>query len=155
MQSACTIMSSVAYPALQYFSTFSHKRHDFWKTVLKIKCVLIFSITSVWNISHSKTNWARYDQTCILVFKQSSRYSFQNWMKPEISRQSFEKYSYVEFHENPPSGNRSVPFGRTDMTKLTVAIRNLRKRLKTCLVQNPKCSPMSGGVQCSLEPALP
>jgi hypothetical protein len=31
-------------------------------------CVLIFSITFVWNISHYKKNWARYGQKYILVF---------------------------------------------------------------------------------------
>jgi len=28
---------------------------------------LIFSATQVWNIFHSKKNWARYDQKCTLV----------------------------------------------------------------------------------------
>ena len=32
------------------------------------KCVLIFSIIFVWNISNSKKNWARNDQKCISVF---------------------------------------------------------------------------------------
>ena len=31
-------------------------------------CVLFFSTTFVWNISHSKKKWARYDQKYILVF---------------------------------------------------------------------------------------
>jgi len=31
-------------------------------------CVLIFSTTFVWSISHSKKNWARCDRKCILVF---------------------------------------------------------------------------------------
>ena len=30
-------------------------------------CVLIFSTTFVCNISHSKKNWARYEQKCMLV----------------------------------------------------------------------------------------
>jgi len=33
------IMSSVAWPAVQYFSTLSHKPHDFRLTFLKIKFV--------------------------------------------------------------------------------------------------------------------
>ena len=50
-------------PGCKYFSTLSHKRHDFKKIVTEHKvCVLIFCTTFVWNISHSKKNWARYDQ---------------------------------------------------------------------------------------------
>ena len=50
----------VACSALQYFSTLYHKRHDFRKKVTEHKmCVLIFCTNFVWNISHSKKNWAR------------------------------------------------------------------------------------------------
>jgi hypothetical protein len=53
------------------FTIFFHiydKRHDFGKKILKHKtCVFILSITFVWNISHYKKNWARYDQTRIVV----------------------------------------------------------------------------------------
>jgi len=48
--------SSMASLAVHYFSTFSHKRHDFGrKKVTEHKmCVLIFSTTFVLNVFHSK-----------------------------------------------------------------------------------------------------
>jgi hypothetical protein len=55
-------------------------------------------------------------------------------MKLEFSRQNFEKYSNIKFHENPSSGSRVVPCrqtdGRTDMTKLIVPFRNFGKAPK-------------------------
>jgi len=43
MQCACAILSSVACPALHYFSTLVHKRHDFRENVIGHKVrVLIF-----------------------------------------------------------------------------------------------------------------
>ena len=44
MQRACAILLPVACPALQYFFTLSHKRHDFGNKLLNIKCVLNFLI---------------------------------------------------------------------------------------------------------------
>jgi hypothetical protein len=42
------IILSVACPALPYFSTLSHKRHDFREKVIKHKiCVLLISTTFV------------------------------------------------------------------------------------------------------------
>jgi hypothetical protein len=64
-------------------------------------------------------------------------------MKLEFSRQIFEKYTSIKFHENPSSGRRVVPCGQmngqTDMTKLIAAFRNFRTRLKTALAT--ECSP--------------
>ena len=59
-------------------------------------------------------------------------------MKVEFSRQIFVKQSNIKFHENPSSGSRVIPCGRTDrrtdrrtdMTKLTVAFRNFMNELK-------------------------
>jgi hypothetical protein len=56
----CVILSFVADLPGPYFSTLSHKRHNFEKTILNIMCVLIFFTTFVWNISHSKKNFVRY-----------------------------------------------------------------------------------------------
>ena len=62
------IFSSVAIWLFSIFFTLSHKRHDFRKKLTEHKmCVSIFSITFVWNISHSKKNWARYDQKYIHI----------------------------------------------------------------------------------------
>ena len=65
------------------------------KVVEHEMCVLIFSTAFVWNMSHSKKNWARYDRMCIFVFMWCNRYSCQILMKLEFSRQTVEKYIIV------------------------------------------------------------
>jgi len=65
-------------------------------------CVLIFSTSFVWNISHSKKKWARYDQKCILVFTQGTLYSRPILVTLEFSWQIFEKSSNIKFYENVP-----------------------------------------------------
>jgi hypothetical protein len=62
---------------------------------------------------------------CTLVLTQNTRNSCQILMKLEFSRQFYENYSNIILNENPTSGSRFVPRGRTDMTKLIVAFRNL------------------------------
>jgi len=62
-------------------------------------------------------------------------------MKIEFSRQIFKQFSNIKFHENPFSGSRVVPSGRTDgrtdMKKLVVAFRKLcEKRQKIYSVLN-------------------
>jgi hypothetical protein len=68
MQCACTIMSSVAFTALQNFSTLFHKQHDLKKYIYigRKMCDLIFSTNLVRNISHSKKKRARYYKKCTL-----------------------------------------------------------------------------------------
>jgi hypothetical protein len=62
------ILSSVVCLAVRYISTLCHKRQDFrGKHSLTIKCILIFSTTFVWKISHSKNNSTRCHK-CTYVF---------------------------------------------------------------------------------------
>ena len=70
------VLSSVACPALSYFSILSHKRHDFRKEVIEHKmCVLIPSTTCAWNTSYCRKNWAKGDYKCTQVFIYRSLYS--------------------------------------------------------------------------------
>jgi thioredoxin-related protein len=59
--------------------------------------VVIFSKTSVRNISHSKKNWARSDQKYLVVFIQSTHRFCQILVKLGFSQQIFEKYSHKHF----------------------------------------------------------
>ena len=123
-------LPSVACPALPYFSTLYHKRYDFLggkKFIEHKMCVLIFSTTFVWNISHSKKKKARYYHKCSQVFKKSTHYSCQILMKSEFSQQTFKISTNLKFHENPSSESRVVPCGRRDRQtwrSLMVAFRN-------------------------------
>jgi hypothetical protein len=76
--------------------------------------VLIFSMTSAQNISHSKENSARYYNKCTSVFMSSTRYSCHIFMILEFSRQIFEKFLHIKFNEIPSNGNRAVPYGVMD-----------------------------------------
>jgi len=74
MQSANTALLSGRVKAKRDYPSsrlLTHKRSDFWKQVIEHKmCVLIFSTTSFWNISHFKKNWAR----CVCMYVCSKMY---------------------------------------------------------------------------------
>ena len=79
-----------------YFFTLSYKRHDCWGGVLEHTMhVLISSTNFFWNISHSKTNWARYHNKCTWVSTSSIRYSCQILMKLEFSFDRFTRITQI------------------------------------------------------------
>ena len=98
----------------------------FGKKVTEYKmCVLIFSTDFAWNISYSKKIWERYDQKLTEVFMWNTRYSCQILIKFQISRQSFEKYSNINFmkirqvgakmfHAGGPAGGRTERWTEKD-----------------------------------------
>jgi len=51
-------------------------------------------------------------------------YSCKIVIKLEIYGQIFEHYSNIKFHENSSIGERVLPCGQTDITKLIVVFRN-------------------------------
>jgi hypothetical protein len=65
-----------------------------------------------------------------LSFKRSAPYFRQTLLKIEFSPQILEKYSSIKHYENPSSGSRVVPCGRTDMTTITDAFRNFANASK-------------------------
>ena len=119
------ILSPVAFPTL-HFSTLSHKRHGLRvKGIEHTMCVLIFSTTFVWNISHAKKNSARFCHKCSNFCTWNARYSCQILIKSEFSVHVLKKYSNIIFHENPSSASRVIPCERTVRhDSLTVAFRN-------------------------------
>jgi hypothetical protein len=99
--------------------------------------VSFFFTSFVWNILHSKKNWVRYDQKCLMGFIKSARHSCQVLMKIEFSRHIFEKYSNIKFNENPCIGGRVFSMrtdGRTGVTKSIVPFRNFAKAIKNRLL---------------------
>jgi len=140
------ILSSVACPALQYFSTLSHKWHDFRKKKLYWiwNVYLIFYTIFIWNMSHSKKKWARYDTKCVLASCEVPlflSYFNETW----IFRQNFEQFSNIKFLENPFVGSRVFPCGRTDgqirrgqLSLFTI----FRRRLNT--IQLVLCTEITG-----------
>ena len=111
------------------------------KELLNIKYILIFSTTCVLNISHSKKNSARYYHKSVLIFTYSACYSCKILMQIEFSRHIVDKYTKIKFHENPSSGRRVAPCGRTDMAKLIVGIHNFANAPKTIFNAIFSCTP--------------
>ena len=114
--------STISFRIILWTTQFA--KESYWTYM----CVVAFSTNFVWKVSHYKKNWARYDQKCTRVGVWSVRYFSPIFMRLVFSRQVFEKYSYINFHENPSSGSRVHANGQTDrqtdMTKVIVAFGN-------------------------------
>jgi len=114
MQCTCAILSSVACPALQYFSTLSYKRQDFRNKILNRSRVFRLSLQLSSETFFIPRRIERDMIIIILDFIQSTLYFCPNFIKLEFSRHVFKKWLNTKFHKNPPSGNRVVRCWRMD-----------------------------------------
>jgi hypothetical protein len=125
------ILPSVACLAVPYFYTLSHKRHDFWKKLLNIKCVFWFSVQL---LSETFLILRRIQRDIIINIHRSLRkvpLLLSDFNETWVFSRHSKKSSNIKFNENPSSGSRVVPCGRTDITKLIVAFRNFANAPKT------------------------
>ena len=109
------ILLSVTSPPLPYFSTSSHKQHDYRKkNLLNIKSALWISLhVSKTFLILSRTE--RYKHKRTYVYMQSTRHSCQILKKLEFSVRNFEKKnSSFKLCENLSIGGRVVLCGQMD-----------------------------------------
>jgi hypothetical protein len=134
MQCACATLSYMACPALLYFSTAPHKRHEFFRKVIEHK--MCFDFLYKFCLKHFSFHeelaeiWSRM----YIGLHVNYPLFMSAFNETLVSGRIFEKHSNVIFHGNSSSGSRVIPCGQTDMTKLTVAFRNFANEPKTGIV---------------------
>ena len=72
-------------------------------------CVLIFSVTSVSDISHSNKNWAIYDQKIYIIIHIKYPLFLSGFNGLEFFGENFEKSSNIKFIKNPSIWSRVGP----------------------------------------------
>ena len=109
------ILSSVVSVTLPcFFSTLSHKQHDFWKNVIEhTMCVFILS-ESLSETFLILRRIMRDISINVYWYSCTVAVMFVHLTKLEILRQFFEKESRIKFHENSSTGSRIVSCGKTD-----------------------------------------
>ena len=136
MQYACAILSSVACPALHNFSTLFHKRYDFRKNYwIKNACFNFLYNFCLKHFSFQDELSKMWSKIFICLHIKCPLF-LAGFNETGLPRQFFEKYSYINFYENPFGGSRVFPSVQTDrrtdrqtdrwtdMPKLIDAFRN-------------------------------
>jgi hypothetical protein len=121
------MLSTETFLSPLYFSTLSHKGHDFQKKVLNMKSIFILYVNFVRNISHSKQKSAKYCHKCKKsVHKVSIIFVRFQWKFNFIDRFSKKKIKYRIKILTVEAELFRVD-RRTDTTKLIVAFRDFAK----------------------------
>jgi len=106
------------------------------KKLLNIKCVFLFSPKLL--PGNSLKNAARYYLKNVHGFSCKVPVILVRFdCNLDLLERFSKNNSNIKFHENPSSGSRVVPRGRTDMTKLKSLFAILRTRLKSACPFQP------------------
>jgi len=143
------ILSSVARPALQYFSTLYHKRHDFGGINLLNMKLCCFSLQLLFETFLILERTERDVIKNVYWSSYKCLYSCHIFMELEFSRRFFEKYSDVKFRENPSNGSPNCSL-RTDMTKLIVAFRSFTIEPNKRVVNTERIDYYNGSKRSSM-----
>jgi hypothetical protein len=143
MQFVCAILSSVALPGSAiFFHLISWTVRFSGKKLLNVKCVFWYSL-QIW--SEIFLILRRNERDMIKIVYWSSckvPVILDRLVKLDFfSGRFWNRYSNIKFHDNPCSGNRGVPCGRIDMTKLRVTFRSFVNAPKKALLS---CCDASG-----------
>ena len=131
MQYACAILPSVACPALQYFTTLPHIRHNFRKKLLNIKCVFVLPLQRL-SETFLILRRSERDMTKNVYWSSCTRYSYPILMKLKFPYRFSKNTQISNFIKIRPviaellHADRLTD-GQTSMTKLTVAFRKFSK----------------------------
>ena len=131
MQCACAILSPVACPALQNFSTLSHKRHDIRKKLFNIKCMTLFSLHLLSEIFPILGRNERFRiRNCIVLHVKCPLF-FSDFDETWISSTDFRRrlkyqilWKSVQWEPNCSMWKDRWTKRRIDMKKLIVTFRN-------------------------------
>jgi len=132
MQWACALLSSVACPALQYFSTFSHKRPYFRKKVIEHKrCVLIYLQLYLKHFSlleEMSEIWEKIYVGLHVKYPLFLSDFNETWIFWTVFRKIFKyEISWKSVHCEPSCSMRTERW--IDLTKLIVAFCNFANAL--------------------------
>jgi hypothetical protein len=157
MQSACTVLYCHLWPVrhCHIFPRYLINGTIFGKNVTQPKrCILIFSASFVWNISHYKKNETRYYHKCTNVFTWRTHYIGRILTKLEFYRHIFKKTN-VKFHENPSSGSRERAW--INIVQELTKLRNVPsvKNLSCIIYLSAKNGTHAHDLQVFLEKAFP
>ena len=117
-------------------------------------CVLIFSTTFVWNISHYRKNWSRYYHKCPQVFRSSTRYTRQTYGTWNCLKGFREKKTQIlNFVKIRPVGAKQFHADertetQTGMTKPLFEIT--RNRLKELWNPQPRKPVRGSGIELEI-----